>query len=156
MILVSFVVADSDNACSNISGVTTIRKLEELCSTLSQLNKMVGQCPVTRKGHVLRFHGRLDNDMALGDSVVTVGYVMKWTREKEFIKRGAFPIFPTQNGLSFTSINLDMPLLPQLQAVDVILHKATDEILCIEKGQLSSISKAIRFSEGIQQLQRYK
>lgn len=120
-----------ENTVSNMSGVTTIHKLQDLLITLSHLNKM-----------------------ALGDSIITVGYVMKWTREKDFLKRGAFPTIPTNNGLTFISIDLDLPLISQLQTVDVVLHKATDEISSIDEGQLFSISKGVTFSEGMQQLKR--
>ncbi|KAH9296403.1 hypothetical protein KI387_039991, partial [Taxus chinensis] len=122
----------SRNAVSIMPGVTTINKLQDLLIILCRLNKM-----------------------ALGDSIVVVGYVMKWTREKDFLKRGAFPILPTSNGLTFISINLDLLLIPQLQVVDLVLHKATDEIFSIDKDQSLSISEGVRFSDGIQQLQRY-
>lgn len=120
-----------EHTVSDMSGVMTIHKLQDLLITLSRLNKM-----------------------ALGDSIITVGYVMKWTREKDFLKRGAFPTMPTSNGLTFISIDLDLPLMPQLQTVDVVLHKATDEISSVDEGQMSSISKGVIFSEGMQQLDR--
>lgn len=120
-----------ENTVSNISGVTTIHKLQDLLITLSRLNKM-----------------------ALGDSIITVGYVMKWSREKDFLKRGAFPTIPTSNGLTFISIDLDLPLISQLRTVDIVLHKATDEISSIDEGQLFSISKGVTFSQGMQQLER--
>jgi hypothetical protein len=72
-----------------------------------------------------------------------------------FCQRGAFPTIPTNDGLTFISIDLDLPLMPQLQTVDVVLHKATDQISSIEEGQLLSISKGVTFSEGMQQLERY-
>uniref|UniRef100_A0A7N2MUB6 Uncharacterized protein n=1 Tax=Quercus lobata TaxID=97700 RepID=A0A7N2MUB6_QUELO len=43
---------------------------------------------------------------ATGNSVVTVGYVMKPSHEEDFAKRGAFPLFPTQNGLIFMPLPL--------------------------------------------------
>ncbi|GLJ49588.1 hypothetical protein SUGI_1051890, partial [Cryptomeria japonica] len=128
----AIVFQGSRNAVSAMPGVTTIEKLQDLLFTLCHLNKM-----------------------ALGDSIVAVGYVMKWTREKDFLKRGAFPILPTSHGLTFVSINLDLQLIPQLQVVDLILHKVTDEILSIDNDRSQSISEGIRFSDGIQQLQRY-
>lgn len=66
------------------------------------------------------------NKKALGTRLVVVGQTMKWSRELNFLKRGAFPIVPNQYGLSFIPIDLDRPLEMQLAVVDVILHKATD------------------------------
>ncbi|URD77641.1 Inositol 1, 3, 4-trisphosphate 5/6-kinase [Musa troglodytarum] len=44
-------------------------------------------------------------------------------------KRGALPMYPTQNGLIFVPLTFEIPLVSQLQDVDAVLHKATDEII---------------------------
>jgi len=43
---------------------------------------------------------------------------------------------------------------PQLAVVDVILHKATDEIVSVAKVQASTPSDRIQYSDGIQRLQK--
>ncbi|XP_058103469.1 inositol 1,3,4-trisphosphate 5/6-kinase 4-like [Magnolia sinica] len=95
-----------DVARENIE-VLFINKLEELPITLCRFSKM-----------------------AVRDiSVMNVVYEMKPSREEDFSKRGAFPMYPTQNGLMFVPLTFDLPLASQIQEVDVILHKATDEIV---------------------------
>ncbi|XP_043695022.1 inositol-tetrakisphosphate 1-kinase 6 isoform X1 [Telopea speciosissima] len=114
------------------SKLLLINKLEELPLTI---------CHFNRKG--------------TGSSVVTVGYMMKPSREEDFAKRGAFPMYPTQNGLIFVPLIFDLPLESQLQEVDVVLHKATDEILTIELSSSSEFSNKISYSKGMQELERY-
>ncbi|KAJ6690836.1 INOSITOL-TETRAKISPHOSPHATE 1-KINASE [Salix koriyanagi] len=67
--------------------------------------------------------------VAIGDEVVTVGYIMKPSREEDFAKRGAFPMNPTPN--------------------------ATDEIISVDLSGSSESSNRITFSTGMQELQRY-
>lgn len=93
------------------------------------------------------------NKKALGTSLVIVGQIMKWSRELDFLKRGAFPVRPNQYGLSFIPIHLELPLEKQLAVVDVVLHKATDEILAIPSGQLG-LPNSLQFSKGMLDLQR--
>ncbi|KAJ7979054.1 Inositol-tetrakisphosphate 1-kinase 4 [Quillaja saponaria] len=95
------------------------------------------------------------NKKAIGCSVLTVGYVMKPSCVEDFAKRGAFPLFPTQNGLMFVPVSSELPLAPQLQEVDVILHKATDKILSIELDRSSKVSNKITFTRDMQEMQRY-
>jgi len=92
---------------------------------------------------------------APGEKILIVGHCMKWSREKDFLKRGALPTVPTQNGLSFIPLQLERPMEPQLAVVDVILHKATDEIVSVAKVQASTPSDRIQYSDGIQRLQKY-
>lgn len=87
--------------------------------------------------------------------VLTIGYVMKPSREEDFAKRGAFPLYPTENGLMFVPLNFDLPLASQLQRVDAVLHKATDEITHIDLSSSSDFSNWISFSKGITELERY-
>ncbi|OIW14175.1 hypothetical protein TanjilG_21315 [Lupinus angustifolius] len=81
-------------------------------------------------------------------NAVTVGYIMKSSRVEDFAKRGAFPLYCTQNGLMFVPLTSVLPLSSQLKDVDVVLHKATDEILSIEENKLT-------FTQNMQELQRY-
>ncbi|KAG8390646.1 hypothetical protein BUALT_Bualt01G0105300 [Buddleja alternifolia] len=103
---------------------------------------------------------------AMGKEALTVGYVMKPSREEDFAKkpglltsccilqRGAFPLCPTQNGLIFLPLNYELPISAQLQLVDAVLHKATDEILAVDMGSPESGDK-VTFTNQLQELQRY-
>ncbi|XP_050256217.1 inositol 1,3,4-trisphosphate 5/6-kinase 4-like isoform X2 [Quercus robur] len=124
-------VTEGSSSCEN-SSMIFINKLEELPSTV---------CHINRK--------------ATGNSVVTVGYVMKPSREEDFAKRGAFPLYPTQNGLIFMPLTFELPLSPQLQEFDIVLHKATDEIISIELKSCTNFSHRIVYTSGMQDLQRY-
>ncbi|KAI4298572.1 hypothetical protein L6164_032115 [Bauhinia variegata] len=102
-----------------------IMQLEELPLTICQLNKR-----------------------STGINAVTVGYIMKPSRVEDFAKRGAFPLCPTPNGLMFMPITFELPLSSQLKEVDVVLHKATDEILSIEENKVT-------FTQNMQEIQKY-
>ncbi|WCJ21801.1 inositol 1 3 4-trisphosphate 5/6-kinase 4 [Euphorbia peplus] len=117
--------------CDN-SSTLYINKLEELLVTICRFNRK-----------------------AIGDSIVTVGYIMKPSREEDFAKRGAFPLCPTPNGLLFLPLTFDLPLPTQLQDVDIILHKATDEILSVDLSDSTESSSCITYTAGMQELQRY-
>ncbi|PON32448.1 Inositol-tetrakisphosphate 1-kinase [Parasponia andersonii] len=119
------------SACEG-SSIVYINKLEELPLTICRLNRK-----------------------AIGNNVVTVGYVMKPSREEDFAKRGAFPLYPTHNGLMFLPLTFELPLLPQLQEVDIILHKATDEIISIELSNSAEFPNKIAYTNGMQELKRY-
>lgn len=71
------------------------------------------------------------------------------------LQRLALPLVPTQNGLCFVPIYLERPLEPQLACVDIILHKATDEIVSVSNVQAATVAERIEFSDGIQRLERY-
>ncbi|KAK2387843.1 Inositol 1,3,4-trisphosphate 5/6-kinase family protein [Trifolium repens] len=88
------------------------------------------------------------NKKLTGNNFLTVGYVMKPSRVEDFAKRGAFPLCPTQNGLMFVPLTAKIPLSSQLKDVDIILHKATDEILSVEENKFT-------FTQNMQELQRY-
>ncbi|XP_042967633.1 inositol 1,3,4-trisphosphate 5/6-kinase 4 isoform X5 [Carya illinoinensis] len=124
-------VIEDGSACED-SSIFYINQLEELSLTVCHLNRK-----------------------AIGSSVVTVGYIMKPSREDDFAKRGAFPMYPTQNGLMFFPLTLEMPLSPQLQEVDIVLHKATDEIISIDLSSSTTFSNRISYTRGMQELQRY-
>ncbi|KAG8661501.1 inositol 1,3,4-trisphosphate 5/6-kinase 4 isoform X2 [Manihot esculenta] len=114
------------------SNVLCINKLEELLVTICHLNRK-----------------------AVGNNVVTVGYIMKPSREEDFAKRGALPISPTPNGLIFLPLTFGLPLLSQLKHVDMVLHKATDEIVSVELSDSAESSSKITYTTGMQELQRY-
>ncbi|GMY33031.1 inositol 1,3,4-trisphosphate 5/6-kinase 4-like isoform X2 [Fagus crenata] len=124
-------VTEGGTACEN-SSMIYINKLEELPSTI---------CHINRK--------------AIGNDVMTVGYVMKPSREEDFAKRGAFPLYPTKNGLIFTPLTFELPLSPQLQEVDIVLHKATDEIISVDLSSRTNFSNRIVYTSGMQELRRY-
>ena len=77
-------------------------------------------------------------------------YKLSWS-----LQRGAFPLYPTQNGLIFMPLTFELPLSPQLQEVDIVLHKATDEILSIELKSRANFSNRIVYNSGMQDLQRW-
>ncbi|XP_071732293.1 inositol 1,3,4-trisphosphate 5/6-kinase 4 [Rutidosis leptorrhynchoides] len=104
---------DADGVRKNAT-VIFVEKLEELPLTICELNKQSSK----------------DN--------VIVGYIMKPSREEDFAKRGAFPLKPTENGLTFLPLTYDLPILSQLKKVDIVIHKATDEISSIERSNSSS------------------
>ncbi|KAJ0092934.1 hypothetical protein Patl1_27027 [Pistacia atlantica] len=111
--LIIVVGVKSASASGNLS-MLYINKLEKLPMTICKLNKK-----------------------AVGNNGVILGYVMKPSCEEDFAKRGAFPMNPTPNGLIFMPLTFETPLSSQLQVVDVVLHKATDEIMSIEFGSNS-------------------
>lgn len=63
-------------------------------------------------------------------------------------------MYPTQNGLMFFPLSFELPLSPQLQEVDIVLHKATDEIVSIELSSSTNFSNGIAYTRGMQELQR--
>lgn len=124
------IVALGDNA-SEHAGKLYINKLEQLPMTICHLNKKAG-----------------------GNDNVIVGYVMKPSREEDFAKRGAFPMYPTQNGLMFMPLTFELPISSQLQEVDILLHKATDEIISVELRS-SEFTNRITFTRGMQEMGSY-
>ncbi|CAJ2640804.1 unnamed protein product [Trifolium pratense] len=111
----------SESSCDTLN----IENLEEFPFTICRLNKKL-----------------------TGNNFLTVGYVMKPSRVEDFAKRGAFPLCPTQNGLMFVPLTAKLPLSSQLKDVDIVLHKATDEILSVEENKFT-------FTQNMQELQRY-
>lgn len=61
---------------------------------------------------------------------------------------------PTPNGLIFMPLTFEIPLSSQLQVVDVVLHKVTDEIMSIQGQSNSESYNRITFTSGMQELQR--
>ncbi|XP_062194089.1 inositol-tetrakisphosphate 1-kinase 6-like isoform X2 [Phragmites australis] len=90
-----------------------------------------------------------------GSSVLVVGYVMKQSREEDFARRGAFPIHPSKDGLIFVPLSFELPLTPQLQEVDMVIHKVTDEIVKIDPNYSTSFPKGISFSAGMSEIIRF-
>ncbi|KAF3451093.1 hypothetical protein FNV43_RR07182 [Rhamnella rubrinervis] len=129
--LITVLNTECGRACES-SSIICINKLDELFLTICHLNRK-----------------------ATGNSVTTVGYIMKPSREEDFAKRGAFPMYPTHNGLMFLPLTLELPLSPQLQEVDIVLHKATDEIISIELSGSLGFPNNITFTRGMQELKSY-
>lgn len=63
-------------------------------------------------------------------------------------------MYPTYNGLMFFPITFELPLGPQLEEADIILHKGTDEILSIELSGCSRFPNKITYTEGMSKLKR--
>lgn len=70
------------------------------------------------------------------------------------LQRGAFPLYPTHNGLMFLPLTFELPLSHQLREVDIVLHKATDEIISIDLSSSIIFSDRITYTKGMQELQR--
>lgn len=70
------------------------------------------------------------------------------------LQRGAFPLRPTENGLIFLPLNYELPISYQLQQVDAILHKATDEIVAVEMVSSAEFANQITFTRNMEQLKR--
>ncbi|CAJ1865664.1 unnamed protein product [Sphenostylis stenocarpa] len=122
----SYVVVNvgGESSCHD-PNIIRIENLEELPLTICRLNKKL-----------------------IGTNAVTVGYTMKPSRVEDFANRGAFPLCPVQHELMFVPLTSNLPLSSQLKDVDIVLHKATDEILSIEDNKLT-------FTQNMQALQRY-
>lgn len=114
------------------SSMLHINKLEELPLTICRINRKV-----------------------ISKEVLTIGYTMKPSREEDFAKRGAFPMDPTQSGLIFLPLTFELSISSQLQEIDAILHKATDEIISIELSNSSGSSNRITYTSDMQLLKRY-
>ncbi|KAK1425761.1 hypothetical protein QVD17_21119 [Tagetes erecta] len=124
------VVVNVDGTRKNSSGIF-VEKLEELPLIICELNKKQSE----------------DN--------VVVGYIMKPSREEDFAKRGAFPLNPTENGLIFLPLTFDLPMLHQLKKVDIVIHKATDEISSIEISKSCDCASNIIYTTRMLELQKY-
>ena len=69
-------------------------------------------------------------------------------------QRRALPAVPTSNDLAFVPLQTDRSMEAQLAVVDIVLHKATDEIVGVAMIQTSDPADRIQYSDGIQRLQR--
>ncbi|WVZ65582.1 hypothetical protein U9M48_014920 [Paspalum notatum var. saurae] len=78
-----------------------------------------------------------------GSSVLVIGY------------RGAFPIYPSKDNLIFVPLSFDLPLSSQLQEVDMVLHKITDEIVKIDLNCSINFPQGISFSAGMSEIIRF-
>ncbi|XP_015879508.1 inositol 1,3,4-trisphosphate 5/6-kinase 4 isoform X2 [Ziziphus jujuba] len=129
--LITVLNTEGGSSCES-SSIIQINRLDELPLTICHFNRK-----------------------ETGKNVTTVGYVMKPSRQEDFAKRGAFPMYPTKNGLMFLPLTFELPLSPQLQEVDIVLHKATDEILSIELSGSSGHPNKITYTRGMQELKCY-
>eukprot|EP01025_Chloroclados_australasicus_P035317 TRINITY_DN3599_c1_g2_i1.p1 TRINITY_DN3599_c1_g2~~TRINITY_DN3599_c1_g2_i1.p1 ORF type:complete len:532 (+),score=68.62 TRINITY_DN3599_c1_g2_i1:87-1682(+) len=77
-------------------------------------------------GSLLEVPQRISNDWKRQNrNIVRVGHIMKLSREQDLSKRGFLPIVPIAEIAFFPII----PRLFQNEHVDVILHKATDQLV---------------------------
>ena len=67
-------------------------------------------------------------------------------------QRGALPAVPTINDLVFVPLQTDRSMDAQLAVVDIVLHKATDEIVNVVIT--NDLGDRIQYSDSIQNLQR--
>lgn len=122
------------NECNiDVPGVLNVQRLQELLLTLASLIKRE----------------------ICGSSVLVIGYIMKKSREEDFAKRGAFPIYPSKDSLIFVPLSFELPLSLQLQEVDMVLHKITDEIVKIDPNCSINFPKGISFSAGMFEIIRF-
>ncbi|XP_066397559.1 inositol-tetrakisphosphate 1-kinase 6 isoform X2 [Miscanthus floridulus] len=122
------------NECNiDVPGVLNVQRLQELVLTLASLIKRE----------------------ICGSSVLVIGYIMKKSREEDFAKRGAFPIYPSKDSLIFVPLSFELPLSLQLQEVDMVLHKITDEIVKIDPNCSIDFPKGISFSAGMSEIIRF-
>jgi len=54
----------------------------------------------------------------------------------------------------FVPLRFDLPLASQIQKVDAVLHKATDEIISVDLSSTLDVRSGISFSKGMQDLER--
>ncbi|KAJ0034149.1 hypothetical protein Pint_26452 [Pistacia integerrima] len=150
----------SASASGNFS-MLYINKLEKLPMTICKLNKKVVGNNGVILGYVMK--PSCEEDFAQGKGLVICSdlYLSKMLFFRlNFLhltndeNRGAFPMNPTPNGLIFMPLTFETPLSSQLQVVDVVLHKATDEIMSIEFGSNSESPNRITYISGMQALQR--
>lgn len=47
-----------------------------------------------------------------------------------------------------------LPISQQLQEIDGVLHKATDDIITVEMSSSSDFENKVTYTEGMQELQR--
>lgn len=126
------IAVDSERGTKD-SGVVNISKFQELLLTLAtSIKKEIAS-----------------------SSVLMVGYAMKQSREQDFAKRGAFPLYPSKNGLIFVPLSFELPLASQLHGVDMILHKMTDEIVSIDPNCSINFPKGVSFSAGMSEIIRF-
>ncbi|KAG6506752.1 hypothetical protein ZIOFF_032081 [Zingiber officinale] len=86
-------------------------------------------------------------------SLLIIGYLMKPSREEDFAK--AATLNSEQNRLMFVPLSFEFPLESQLQAVDAVLHKATDEIINFKPNTSTEFSQGVSFSTGMCELERF-
>lgn len=51
-------------------------------------------------------------------------------------------------------ITFELPMSPQLQEIDIVLHKATDEIVSLGMSTSSEFFDQITYTKGMQELER--
>ncbi|KAL9237549.1 hypothetical protein vseg_012083 [Gypsophila vaccaria] len=128
----SLCILDSDSVedSNTLPSIEHIKKLEEIPLSICCHNKKVA-----------------------GNEFIIVGYNMKPSRQRDFAKRGAFPLYSSHHKLMFLPITFELPMSLQLQHMDVVLHKATDDIVSIELNTSTSTPE-ITYTDGMEKLRR--
>ncbi|KAL2922441.1 Inositol-tetrakisphosphate 1-kinase 6 [Bienertia sinuspersici] len=67
-------------------------------------------------------------------------------------QRGAFPLYSVQHELMFLPLSYELSIPMQLQEIDVILHKATDDIISVELNSMHA--PKITYTNGMEELRR--
>lgn len=60
---------------------------------------------------------------------------------------------PSLNGLIFLPLTFELPISSQLQEVDVVLHKVTDEVVSINLNSSPELQNKIIYTRGMQELE---
>lgn len=121
----------TEKSSSGVDLDNTVNHIQELYSQVASINKQACQ------------------------DVTIVGYSMKWSREMDFLKRGALPLNINCKNLSFLPINLELALPEQFKTVNVMLHKPTDEITSADLGATGSLQDQIRFTDAMQRSSKF-
>ncbi|XP_074307779.1 inositol 1,3,4-trisphosphate 5/6-kinase 4 isoform X2 [Silene latifolia] len=82
------------------------------------------------------------NKKAAGKDFIIVGYNMKPSRQRDFAKE-----------MIFLPLTYELPMQLQLEQMDVVLHKATDDIVSIELNTSMPAPK-ITYTDGMDKLRR--
>eukprot|EP00898_Chlorokybus_atmophyticus_P007948 jgi/Chlat1/8154/Chrsp76S07603 len=109
-----------------ISGFPTVQVQPAAGTSSTPSTDTAAFVTVPAVGAVLMAVARM-NKQRLGGNVTVVGYVMKESREQDFLKRYVLPLLPEDN-TSFAPVDPEYPVAQQ-GPFDVLLHKATDEII---------------------------
>ncbi|KAI5076608.1 hypothetical protein GOP47_0008673 [Adiantum capillus-veneris] len=91
----------------------------------------------------------------VGDEVIIAGYSMKWSRELDFLKRGALPIHITNKNLCFLPVNVEVSMCKQFEILDIMLHKPTDEIASVALGAQGQMQDQVIFTDAMQRALRH-
>ncbi|GMN36117.1 hypothetical protein TIFTF001_005761 [Ficus carica] len=100
-------------------------------SSLFHINNL-NELPLT----ICRF-----NRKALGDNAVTTGYLMKPSRQDEFAKRGAFPLYPTRDG--YMDHHADCCVIDPLDKIYPVLDRLKIQQILLRLEDLNATGRHI-------------